>query len=223
MVVEVLMDRTRSDRSTVALEAVPMGLDAAPITFSILGITILASLGAWSNRALMHGQVLQPYAVVRYGRWHQLLTSGFLHANGAHLFLNMFTLFFFGPPMERALGSLDFLVLYVGSLLAGSFATLAFHKDDPGYRAVGASGAISGVVFGFVLFRPLAKIYLFLIPIGIPAVLFAIGYLAVSLYGARTRWGNIGHTAHLGGAVGGIVLTVLLYPRVVGIFLSHFR
>lgn len=200
-----------------------MGIGETPLTFLIIAGTVFASLGAFSNPALIRDYGLHPWSVIRYGRWHQLVTSGFLHVGGAHLFLNMFTLFFFGRPMERALGGLDFLVLYVGSLLAGSFATLVLHRNDPSYRAVGASGAISGVVFGFVLFRPLARIYLFLIPIGIPAFLFGIGYIAISIYGARTRWGRVGHTAHLGGAIGGIVLTILLYPRVVEIFFSYFR
>ena len=108
-------------------------------------------------------------------------------------------------------------------MLGGSLLTLLVRRNDPSYRAIGASGAISGVLFGFVLLRPLQSIYLFLIPIGIPAVLFAIGYVAVSVLGMRTRWGKIGHEAHLGGALGGVVLTLLLYPAAWRIFLSHFR
>ena len=200
-----------------------MELATSPVTFGTIGITVLASLAAFSNPALIRDHGLHPWSVVRHGRWHQLVTSGLLHAGGAHLFLNMFTLFFFGPPMERALGGHGFLILYIGSLLAGGLTTVLLHRGEPSYRAVGASGAISGVVFGFVLFRPLARIYLFLIPIGIPAFLFALGYVALSIYGARTRWGRIGHAAHLGGAIGGIVVTILLYPRVVAIFFSYFR
>jgi membrane associated rhomboid family serine protease len=108
-------------------------------------------------------------------------------------------------------------------MFCGSLGALLFHGQDPTYRAIGASGGVSGVVFGFVLFRPFAPIYLFLIPIGIPAILFAIGYVALSIYGARTRLGRIGHAAHLGGAIGGIILTILIYPRALTIFLDHFR
>ena len=97
------------------------------------------------------------------------------------------------------------------------------HRHDPTYRAIGASGAVSGVVFGFILFSPFSRIYMFLLPVGIPAILFGIGYIALSIYGARTRMGRIGHAAHLGGAIGGIILTMILYPDVIRIFLSHFR
>lgn len=164
-----------------------------------------------------------PWTVVREGRWLQMFTSGFLHVDLGHLFMNMFTLFFFGGALEGVLGSARFLVLYLGSLFFGSLGTLVFHRHDPKYRAIGASGAVSGVVFGYIMFSPFSRIYLFLLPIGIPAILFGIGYLGLSIYGARAGMGRIGHAAHLGGAVGGVILTMVLYPDVVRIFLSHFR
>jgi membrane associated rhomboid family serine protease len=193
------------------------------VSLILLIATSGISLVAMGSPVLIKRFAESPYEIVRYGRWHQLLTSGFLHADLGHLFMNMITLYYFGPAMESFLGGPRFLILYLGSMLAGSLLTLALRRNEPSYRAVGASGAISGVLFSFVLFRPLAPIYIFLIPIGIPAVLFAVGYVAISILGMRSRWGRIGHEAHLGGALGGLVLTQLLYPGAWRIFMAHFR
>jgi membrane associated rhomboid family serine protease len=195
---------------------------SAPLALATIVVTAIISFIAFSSPQLIRDFAISPRMVLREGRWYQMITSGFLHAGIGHLFVNMFTLFFFGPPMERVLGTAGFLVLYLGSMFCGSLGTIFFHGADPTYRAVGASGAVSGVVFGYVLFRPFASLYLMLIPIPIPAIIFAIGYVAISIYGSRTRMGGIGHAAHLGGAIGGIILTIILYPRVISIFLSHF-
>jgi membrane associated rhomboid family serine protease len=108
-------------------------------------------------------------------------------------------------------------------MIGGSLASLLLYARDPRYRSVGASGAVSGVVFSFVLFRPFAPLYIFFIPIGIPALLFAAAYLVISLIGAKRRMGRIGHAAHLGGAIAGVGLTLALYPDALRIFLSHIR
>ncbi len=192
-------------------------------TLLIIVATTLISLAAFQSKTMIRDYALWPYAVVRRNRWFLLLSSGFLHADIGHLAMNMITLYFFGTPMEKALGANGFIALYLGSILAGGLLTVLLHRRDPTFRSIGASGGVSGVVFGFVLFQPMAPLYVFFIPIGIPALLFAVGYLLLSLYGARTRLGRIGHAAHLGGALGGVAITILLYPRVVSIFLSHFR
>lgn len=193
------------------------------IALLIIGITVLTSLVGFSNRRVIHEYATTPEMILREKRWYQMITGGFLHADFGHLFFNMLTLFFFGPPIEqRYLGTLPFVILYFGSMLAGSALTVILHARDRGYRAVGASGAVSGVVFSFVLFRPFDPIYIFLIPVGIPAVVFGAGYLLVSFIGARRRLGRIGHAAHLGGAVAGIILTLILRPEALRIFLSHF-
>ena len=192
------------------------------VSLTVLLATVVVSMIAIYSRTAIRRFAECPYEIVRYGRWHQLITSGFIHADLGHLFMNMFTLYYFGRPIETALGSWRFLVLYFGSMLAGSLLTLLAHYRDPAYRALGASGAISGVVFSFVLFAPLASVYVFLIPVGIPAFLFALGYVAISIIGMRRRLGRIGHEAHLGGAVGGVLLTLLLHPGVWRRFLSHF-
>lgn len=196
-----------------------------PVSISLILIicNVAFSLAGFSSPGLIKRFAESPWEIRQHGRWYQLITSGFLHANFGHLFVNMLTLYFFGPPMERALGTGPFLILYLGSLLGGSFLTYLAHRSHRSYRALGASGAISGVLFGFVLFRPLAPIYLFFIPIGIPAVLFAVLYVGVSLYGMRSRFGRIGHEAHLGGALAGLFLTVALYPDALRIFFAHFK
>lgn len=193
-----------------------------PYTYALMALTILTSLAGFGSRHVIRDYAESPYDIVRHGRWYQLVSSGFLHADLGHLFLNMFTLYFFGRAVEMALGATAFLVVYLGSLVCGSLLTLAVHRNNPGYRAVGASGAISGVVFSFVLFAPRASIYLFLLPIGIPAFVFAILWIAVSLAGMKKRFGRIGHEAHLGGAIGGLILTLLLRPGVLRHFLAHF-
>jgi len=194
-----------------------------PVSLAVLVATVGISLVGFGSPGVIRRFAECPYEIVRQGRWFQLLSSGFLHADLGHLFMNMFTLFYFGPALEHILGGGGFLILYLGSLLAGSLLTLALRHRDPSYRALGASGAISGVLFGYVLFRPFSRIYIFLLPIGIPAVLFALGYVLVSVLGMRRRWGRIGHEAHLGGAIGGLILTILLYPGALRIFLSQFH
>ena len=194
-----------------------------PLTLILIGANALLSLYAFTQPDVVSQFAHSPYDVRRRNRWYQLVTSGFLHADLGHLLMNMMTLYFFGPWCERALGPAGFLIVYFGALLFGSLLTQVFHQNDPRYHGVGASGAVSGVLFSFILFRPLDKIYLFFVPIGIPAVLFAVGYLAASICGMKTRWGNLGHEAHLGGAGAGLVLTLLLRPEAARIFIEHFR
>lgn len=189
----------------------------------LIALACLTSLAGFSNPRIIARFAASPYEIRTEGRWYQTITSGFLHADLGHLIFNMITLYFFGPPIESVLGGGGFLVLYLGSLMGGSLLSVLLYSRDSRYRSVGASGAVSGVVFSFVLFRPFAPLYLFFIPIPIPAVLFAAAYILVSFIGAKRRSGRIGHAAHLGGAVTGLALTLALYPEALRIFLSHFR
>lgn len=143
-----------------------------------------------------------------------MLSSGFLHVDPSHLLFNMITLYFFADPVIRYIGVAKFLVLYFGALLAGSLFALNFHRKEPYYSAVGASGAVMGVVYAAIMLNPGMNLYLFFIPIPIPAYVFGVGYLLYSMFGMKKQWGNIGHSAHIGGAIGGFLLTVLLYPKV---------
>ena len=155
---------------------------------------------------------------VNQGEKLRMVTSGFLHVDVSHLLFNMLTLYFFANAVIDQLGNAKFLAIYFGSLLAGSLFALNFHKKEPYYSAVGASGAVMGIVYSSILLNPSMNLYLFFIPIPIPAYVFGVGYLLYSMFGMKNSWGNIGHSAHIGGAIGGYVLTLLLYPLA---FIEH--
>ena len=147
---------------------------------------------------------------LRRGEQFRLFSSGFLHIDNAHLFFNMFSLYIFADIVIQDLGIYGYIIIYLGSLLLGNLLSLYFHKDEYYYSAVGASGAVMGVIYSAILLQPGMSLYLFFIPIPIPAYVFGIGYLLYSIYGMKNRVGNIGHDAHFGGAIGGYVITLIL-------------
>ncbi len=142
----------------------------------------------------------------------RLFTSGFLHVDWMHLLFNMYALYLFGDIVAKILGTDDFVIIYIVSLFAGNLYSLIYHKDEPYYSAVGASGAVSGILYSSILLYPAMELYLFFIPIPIPGYVFALGYILYSIYGMKKQLGNIGHAAHLGGAIGGFAVTLLLNP-----------
>ena len=149
---------------------------------------------------------------IQAGEQIRMISSGFLHADMGHLFFNMFTLYMFAPVVVNYFGDTSFLLVYMGSLIFGSLLTLYMHKNEYSYRAIGASGAVVGVLYSAILIDPSMNLYLFFIPIPIPAYLFGIGYLLYSIYGMKAKNDNIGHTAHFGGAIGGYVITLIKEP-----------
>ena len=152
---------------------------------------------------------------IRAGEQLRMITAAFLHADLGHLFFNMFTLYMFAPVVIQYFDNFSFLSIYVGSLVFGSLLTLLFHKDDYSYRAIGASGAVTGILYSAILLQPDMSLYLFFIPIPIPAYLFGMGYLLYSIYGMKAKNDNIGHTAHFGGAIGGYLLTIIKEPQMI--------
>lgn len=152
---------------------------------------------------------------IKAGEKVRLLSSAFLHADTAHLLFNMFTLYFFAPVVIAGFGSIQFLIIYAISLIFGNLLSFYFHKEEPHYTAIGASGAVTGIVYSSILLQPNMSLYLFFIPIPIPAYIFGIGYLLYSIYGMRGKFDNIGHDAHFGGAIGGYVITLLLMPSLI--------
>ncbi len=150
---------------------------------------------------------------IQAGQKERMLTSGFLHVDLTHLFFNMFTLYFFANVVISWLGPGKFLIIYFISLIAGSLLALFFHKDEPQYSAVGASGAVTGILYAAILLQPDMQLGIMFIPIPLPAYVFGIGYLLYSIYGMKSRLGNIGHTAHFGGAIGGYATTLLFMPN----------
>jgi membrane associated rhomboid family serine protease len=149
---------------------------------------------------------------IRAGEQFRMISSAFLHADISHLAFNMLTLYFFAPIVYGYLGNFTFALVYVASLIFGSLLTLLFHKNDYSYRAIGASGAVTGVLYSAILLQPDMSLFLFFIPIPIPAYIFGIGYLLYSIYGMKAKRDNIGHTAHFGGAIGGYVITLIVKP-----------
>lgn len=151
---------------------------------------------------------------VRSGDQIRMLSSGFLHADFGHLIFNMITLYFFAPVVIAYLGSLSFIIIYFGSLIFGSLLTLLFHKNDYNYRAIGASGAVTGVLYSAILLQPDMMLGIFFV-IPMPAYIFGILYLLYSIYGMRAKNDNIGHTAHFGGAIGGYLITLATNPHLI--------
>ncbi len=154
-------------------------------------------------------------SAIRAGQRERTITSGFLHVDVAHLFVNMFTLYFFADVVIDWFGPSRFLITYLVSLLAGSLLAMYFHRNEPFYSAVGASGAVTGVLYAAILLEPEMRLALMFIPIPLPAYILGIAYLLYSIYGMKSRLGNIGHTAHFGGAVGGYLITLLFKPDII--------
>jgi membrane associated rhomboid family serine protease len=142
------------------------------------------------------------------------LVSGFLHVDLQHLLFNMITLYFFADQVIYKVGSFYFFLIYFGSLIFGNLLSYYFHKNESYYSAVGASGAVTGILYAAILLFPGMELYLYFIPIPIPSYIVGVGYMLYSIYGMKSRVGNIGHDAHFGGAIGGYVLTLLIAPQV---------
>jgi membrane associated rhomboid family serine protease len=150
---------------------------------------------------------------IKAGDKIRILSSGFLHVDTTHLFVNILTLYFFASSVTSFLGTTGFLLVYFGSLIIGNLLSLYFHKNDFTYTAVGASGAVVGVLYAAILLQPDMMLGLFFI-IPVPAYIFGIGYLFYSIWAMKARRDNIGHDAHFGGAMGGYFITLLLSPWV---------
>jgi len=194
-----------------------------PVTFYLVAANIIISLSAlYLYPPLFEWGYLKPYRTVRQKSWYELLTSGFLHANVGHLFVNMFTLYFFGPVMERVMGGHYFLGMYLSGLIVAGIPSLIKFKDDPSYATLGASGAVGSILFAFIFLFPLENIYLMLIPIPIPAFVFAILYLIYSMYASKQERGKINHEAHVAGALWGVVYLVLFVPNTIDHMLTVF-
>ncbi|MBS9766085.1 MAG: rhomboid family intramembrane serine protease [Flavobacteriaceae bacterium] len=180
----------------------------------LIAINVIISLKGFNDRAFFDKYKFQ-IAPIQRGEKLRLFSSGFLHVDYMHLFLNMYVLYVFAPSILNNVGVFKFLLIYFGSLLAGNGLTLMYHKNNPYYSAVGASGAIAGVIYGAILLNPTMRLGIFPLPFYVPGYLFGILYIGYSIYGMKKQLGNIGHSAHLGGAIGGYLATILLQSSVV--------
>ena len=196
-----------------------------PITLIILAVTCIVSFIAFGNSRLMNDLILWPPAISRQREYHRLVTYGLVHADFNHLLFNMITLFFFGRQMEGfyagQLGTFGFALFYLGGLVVSILPTYLKNRGNPNYRSLGASGAVSAVLFGYILLAPWSRIIVFVIPM--PAIVYAVLYTGYSIYMDRRGQGNVNHSAHLWGAAYGVVFTLLVNPRVLPHFLGALQ
>jgi len=193
----------------------------APVASILFVVTIVLSLIAFYNESIYGAFMLHPYSIARGERVYTIITSGFIHRDWMHLFFNMFSFFAFAFQLEYTLGHWQFALLYMASLILSDLPTISKHRDDYGYHSLGASGAISAVVFSFIMFNPMAELRIFPIPIPIKAIIFGVLYLVYCVYASKQSRDTINHDAHFFGALSGVMITILLYHEVVQIFIQQ--
>ena len=200
------------------------------MTYIFIIITVFISILAFYNRGLFYKLQFNPYTIYHRKEWHRFFSYAFLHSDWSHLLINMFVLYSFGTSVElyfeyffadKAIPY--YLSLYLAGIVFSVIYDFNKHKNDGFYNAVGASGAVSAVLFSSILLHPLGKLYLFFIPIGIPAVIFGGLYLIYSAYMAKKAKDNVGHNAHFWGAIFGFVFTILLKPELFILFLEQIK
>ena len=196
------------------------------ITTAIIAITCLISFAAFSSPKIMNDLIMWTTEVKEKNQWYRFITSGFLHGDFMHLIFNMITLFLFGqkivePSCEELSGKWMYLVLYFGGMIIADIPSYLKHKDDYHYRSLGASGAVSAVVFAGILFFPTMKMGFFFIPPIIPAYIFGPLYLLYCVYSAKQSRDNINNYAHLWGALFGLAFPLALHPELLQRMLSQ--
>lgn len=194
-------------------------------TYLIIASNILISFSCFSNGQLFYKLAFMPYRVVKYKEWYRILTHGFVHADTMHLLVNMFTFWSFGLYMEKLFGTIGFsklsyIGLYFGGMIMASIHDLFQQRNNPNYVSVGASGAVSAILFASIIFNPWGKILLFAV-IPIPGIVFGVLYLVYCQYMARKGEDNINHNAHFYGAVYGLIYPILLKPDLLNTFIGQ--
>jgi membrane associated rhomboid family serine protease len=187
-----------------------MNFGFPPASYAILIlIVVVSALGLTAAPNIIERNLLRPFHVVKNGEYSTLITCGFVHADFMHLLLNCITLYFFGPPLEMTIGTPLFVALYFVALVVSSAGTVYRQRRNPDYASLGASGAISGVLFAFVVYYPMTEMIIFPIPIPLPATIFALCYLAYTIWSSKQARGRINHDAHLDGALTGIAFVAI--------------
>lgn len=184
-----------------------------PGALSIFVITLAVSLfGLLKAPWIIDRSLFRPYRFLRNKEYYTAITSGLVHADMGHLLFNMLTFYFFAFALENRLGLVRFVSLYVFGLVLSSVCTYVKHRNNPGYASLGASGAISAVLFAFIIYDPLSTLFIIPIPVPIPAFLFAFGYLGYTWWSAQKQRGRINHDAHLCGALAGLLFVFVTDP-----------
>ena len=191
------------------------------IVIIIIALTCIVSFMGFSNKQLFDRYKFNIYAILRLKQVDRLLSSGFLHADMMHLLFNMFTLYFFSDIIIQNLGNVQYVIIYLLAILGGNLLTLWVYRRDDMYSAIGASGGVSGIVFASIAIYPHLGIYIIPIPFAIPGWIYGIAYLGLSIYAMKKSIGNIGHAAHLGGCIIGLILAIALDPVILQINLLY--
>jgi membrane associated rhomboid family serine protease len=182
----------------------------APVSGVLLAVMVgVSAIGLMAWPGLIERSLFRPHWLVPKGEYATLLTSAFVHADAMHLLFNAFTFWAFALALERTIGSERFFWLYAFGLLASDLGTWIRHRHQPEYRTLGASGAITAVLFASIVYFPNGSIYILPIPVPVPSPLFALAYLAYTVFASRRQDGRINHDAHLSGAVAGIAFVAL--------------
>ena len=193
------------------------------LTYALIGITVLVSWLAFERPRLLERLILWPPAIDRKKQFDRLLTHGFIHADWQHLLFNMITLFFFGRFAEQVIteliGPIGFIAFYLSAIVIAILPTYLRHRHDAHYRSLGASGAVSAVLFAFILINPWSLIFIFFLPV--PAILYGVFYVGYSFWMDRKGTDNTNHSAHLSGAIYGVLFMLLMEPRIAGVFLQR--
>lgn len=180
--------------------------------YVLIGANVLFSLKGFNDRLFFSNNAFTISSILYHKEYKRLITSGFLHVDWAHLGFNMFALYSFGQLLLQLVGQWQFFIIYFVSLIGGGLLSLLINRHKDYYSAVGASGAVSGVIFSCIAIYPDVGIYLFFIPVEIPGWVFGPAFILISIYGMKRQSDNIGHEAHLGGAIIGMVTTIALMP-----------
>jgi membrane associated rhomboid family serine protease len=185
----------------------------APFNLAVIIVTAVCSYLGFTRPGFADRWLFDVQSILRGRQYYRIISSTFLHGNWMHLIFNMYSLYSFGGAVEQVFGAVQFLIIYFAAIVGGNLLSLVLHRHHE-YRALGASGGVCGIIFACIFLLPGSSVYMFFIPFPIPAYIFAVLFLAVSYFGLRGQVGNIGHDAHLGGAIIGLVVTTVMYPYI---------